>query len=130
MKIIIHRGKHSNNLFVDSDDGWMNLFKYLKDCEGFYQSIKSGEDIKEAKRELADLDALKKSTSKLKYSAREHVEGSLQNIPRYEQELKDALRQKELYLKAVKGDAKSARDLIYMRHDYEYEDFSIGEVRG
>jgi hypothetical protein len=33
-----------------------------------------------------------------------------------------------MYRKALGGDVKAARNLIYARHDYAYEDFEILEV--
>ena len=129
MKVIIHKGKHCSTAFPETDAGWLMFFNHMKNDEGYYYGISSGEDVREAEKMLKQRVDLKNG-QKMPDFLKDQVEESIKEIPRYERELVTAKRQRELCeLAYKKKDAKAAKNLAYARHDYEYEDFEILEVR-
>ena len=128
MKVLIHNGKHCQTAFPDTDAGWIMFFKHMKNDEGYYQGIVTGVDVRRAKANLKELEDLTKNPSKLPKILKAEVDRNIEWIPRFKK-LHDAERQKVFYKQALRGDAKAARDLAYSRHEYEYEDFTILEVR-
>jgi hypothetical protein len=141
MKVIVHKGKHCNTAFPETDAGWLMFFDHMKDDEEYYRGISSGVDIADAKQELKTRMQLKRDLKKTPEPFKELAKERVADIPRYERELATAERQKVLYTNAIQGGrdilrvpefkaaALAAKNLAYARHDYEYEDFEILEVR-
>jgi hypothetical protein len=129
MKVLIHNGKHCQTAFPETDAGWIMFFKHMENDEGYYHGIATGVDVREAKINLKEVEDLNKGKEKLPRLLQAEAEQNLVRLPRYKKELHDAERQQVLYKQARRGDAKAAKDLAYARHDYEYEDFEILEVR-
>ena len=130
MKVIIHKGKHCNVAFAETDNGWLSLFSMLKDDDQYYRGISSGVDIADAKEDLKKRKELKRDFKKCPDFLKEISKERISEIPRYGRELAAAERQKLLFDNACKGIALAAKNLAYARHDYEYEDFEILEVQG
>jgi hypothetical protein len=136
MKILIARHKHGDEYFgfstpEEKKQAFLKMFNLNNDSEYYYGLLDTDEidritaQFNELKLTIDTLEAtgsltdtIKVQVSKLKVSKAQH-----------ERELRDLNVERDLYLKAKKGDADAAFLLLNLRNGHEYESWSIEDVR-
>lgn len=107
----------------------LSIFQGNDECE-YYLDIKGSEFKAEKERLTKDIELLEKlDLSSLPTKLRYQAEDEKETIPELKKEIKTLEEMNSLYKKAKQGDHLSAKRLLLMRKEYEYEGIEYVKIR-
>lgn len=134
MKVLIYGNRKQDDMMWDAstpeqeDAAFLALFRYIGDVWKVYSTLNA--DLKDTEKDLKELEEVSAAYTKKSMPAAlmETAKTQLANKAELERSVRRQKEMSELYKKAKTGDAKAAKALVLMRKDYEYEEWSYGEV--
>jgi septal ring factor EnvC (AmiA/AmiB activator) len=105
---------------------FLTLFQAIKK-EEYYFDLED-DNIKELERYITGLEKAQKAITDGVIEPQFILEKNPEQLKHYRHELSQLKEQRELFDRAVKGDPKAAKQLLTLRKNAEYEEWSLERV--